>query len=115
MFKFSNPVKPEELEAAYKEGMPRIEDLKDGVVYEGRCRNADKAIWCGAIGKFIYVRQKFGSKFLEDINHPAKDNGFDLFLTAGKVTAFNEQEQKVYESGIKEYIDWHLQHSASRP
>jgi hypothetical protein len=104
MFKFSNPIKTEELEAAYKEGLPRIDQLEDGVVYEGRCRNASKAIWNKQLGKFIYVRQKFGSRFLESINHPANDDGFDLFLTKGVVTSFEDQDKEVYERDIKDFL-----------
>jgi hypothetical protein len=80
-FRLGQPIKPGELEAAYAEGMIRHSDLKDGVFYYGRCRNAvqDVAIWCAELNVFVYQRQKFGSLFLEDICHPEQDNGFDLF------------------------------------
>ena len=78
-FYLSNPVKPEELEAAYAQGMIRKSELKDGVSYKGRCRNASVAVWNAEKGRFTYQRTKFGSTFPEDINHPEDDNGFDLF------------------------------------
>lgn len=80
-FRFSQPVKPEELEAAYAEGMIRHSDLKDGIFYYGRCRNAvqDVAMWFAEMNVFVYQRVKWGSPFLESICHPEQDNGFDLF------------------------------------
>lgn len=79
LFRFSNPLTKEELEKAYADGMIRKEDLKDGVSYKGHCRNASVAVWHAEKGRFTYQREKFGSVFPEDINHPADDNGFDLF------------------------------------
>lgn len=106
MFKFSNPVKPQELEEAYLQGMPKIEELQDRAVYEGSCRNARKAMWVQEIGRFVYVREKFGSKFLEDIQHPAKDNGFDLFIPNGKITELSPQEKEIFDRGLSHHIDW---------
>lgn len=79
-FKFSIPAKPEELEEAYKNGMLRIEELKDRTFYFGDCRNASIAMWVKELNMFLYQREKFGSRFLEDIHHPANDNGFDIFI-----------------------------------
>ena len=78
-FHFSKPVKPEELELAYSQGMIRKSDLKNCVSYKGHCRNASVAVWRSDKGVFTYIRSKFGSTFPEDINHPEDDNGFDLF------------------------------------
>lgn len=80
-----NPVTPEWLEAAYKAGMIKMSDLVDGTEYYGDCRNASKAKWSAKDQKFYYVRNKFGSTFTEDINHPEKDNGYDLFIPVGTV------------------------------
>lgn len=55
-------------------------DLVHGTEYKGHCRNASKAVWNVDKQKFTYIRIKFGSAFLEDINHPEDDNGFDLFV-----------------------------------
>lgn len=48
-----------------------------GAYYRGRCRNAELARWDGA--KFHHWRTKFGNRFIETINHPEDDNGFDCF------------------------------------
>lgn len=79
---FSNPIKPEELEAAYAGGMLHKSELEAGCYYKGYCRNAVMAKWDGV--KFLYVRTKFGESFVEDILHPEDDNGFDLFIPTGK-------------------------------
>lgn len=79
IFSLSNPIKPGELEQAYKEGMIRKSDLKDGKSYKGHCRNASVAIWQQEKDCFVYQRTKWGSTFPEDINHPEDDDGFDLF------------------------------------
>ena len=78
-FKFSNPIRPGELEQAYQDGMIKRADLKNGVTYLGYCRNAYEAVWHSDKNCFTYQREKFGSTFPEDICHPEDDNGFDLF------------------------------------
>jgi len=79
-FNLSNPVKPEELEEAYKQGLIRKSDLKHGAYYLGTCRNANIAIWDAKKNVFYYLRSKFGAIFEESINHPEDDNSFDVFL-----------------------------------
>jgi hypothetical protein len=79
VFYFSNPVKPEELEQAYKDGMIKKADLKDGATYKGHCRNATEAVWHADKNCFTYQRTKFGHTFPEDIFHPEDDDGFDIF------------------------------------
>jgi hypothetical protein len=54
-------------------------ELKDGAYYEGSCRNASIARWNATKSIFLYNRRKFNDVFVEDINHPEDDNGFDLF------------------------------------
>ena len=71
-------------------------DLKDGSVYKGNCRNASYALWHN--GKFHYIREKFGHSFIEDINHPEEDDGFDLFIPEEE--CFDEEIIKK----IKEYL-----------
>jgi hypothetical protein len=78
-FSLSNPIKPGELEQAYKDGMIRKSDLKDGKTYLGDCRNASVATWHADKNCFTYQRTKFGSTFPEDIFHPEDDDGFDIF------------------------------------
>ena len=58
-------------------------ELKHGRWYVGRCRNSRVAMWDGRRQVFIYLREKFGSIFVEEICHPEDsdgDDGFDLFM-----------------------------------
>lgn len=55
-------------------------DLKDGVKYKGKCRNASEAVWHADKNVFTYKRHKFGDVFDEDINHFEDDDGYDLFV-----------------------------------
>lgn len=54
-------------------------ELKHGLYYAGECRNAGVARWDETKQVFVYWRYKFGSEYLETINHFEDDNGFDLF------------------------------------
>lgn len=60
-----------------------VKNLEKGCFYSGECRNANVAYWNGT--KFLHIRSKFGSEFIEEINHPLNDNGFDLFIPYKKV------------------------------
>ena len=82
-FQLSNPIKPGELELAYAQGMVKLSDLKDGVFYAGNCRNAHIAMWHGPTQRFIHQRSKWGSDFLESINCPENDDGYDIFTPSG--------------------------------
>lgn len=53
-------------------------NLKVGKTYIGDCRNATEAVWNGKV--FTYIRNKFGHKYEEDINHFEDDDGSDLFV-----------------------------------
>ena len=46
--------------------------------YVGNCRNSGKAIWKG--DHFEYKRCKFGSYFIDSINHYEDDDGYDVFV-----------------------------------
>ena len=46
--------------------------------YNGNCRNASEAVWNGE--KFIYKRHKFGTDYIEKINHYEDDDGYDVFV-----------------------------------
>ena len=61
-------------------------DLIHGAYYWGSCRNAQTARWNGITEKFVYWRHTFGKRYVEDINHPEDDNGFDLFVPTEEVT-----------------------------
>jgi hypothetical protein len=61
---------------------PRIipkNQLKHGVYYRGRCRNATVVRWNGENQRFYYRRTKFGYTFVEAIKHREDDDIFDVF------------------------------------
>lgn len=76
----------DDLDVAYTKGMIRKENLKDGMIYEGHCRNASQARWEESRQKFVYIRYKFNSRFEEDIVHPVDDEGFDIFIPMKEIT-----------------------------
>lgn len=78
-----DPIPTELYEELFSKGVLRKEELKKGNFYYGTCRNASVAKWDGE--KFIYIRYKFGTYFLEDINHLSDDNGYDLFVPIKEV------------------------------
>lgn len=57
--------------------------LEIGATYIGSCRNSNSAIWKGEY--FEYTRNKWGSSFIEKINHFEDDNGCDLFVPIKKI------------------------------
>lgn len=57
--------------------------LEAGATYIGSCRNAYEAVWCGEY--FEYRRFKWGSSYIEKINHFEDDNGYDLFVPIKKI------------------------------
>jgi hypothetical protein len=57
------------------------DQLKNNKLYLGHCRNSTLAYWCEELGIFIYQREKFGSKFLEDLYHPEDaEPAIDVFI-----------------------------------
>jgi hypothetical protein len=59
--------------------IPKAE-LQHGHYYVGHCRNAYLARWDAEHNCFKHWREKWGTRFIETINHPEDDNGFDLFI-----------------------------------
>lgn len=61
---------------------PKIakKDLKHGVYYRGRCRNAQIARWNAEDETFYHWRTKFGSKYIEAIKHPEDEQHYDVFV-----------------------------------
>ena len=53
-------------------------NLVVGKTYKGTCRNTDTATWNG--NEFEYIRYKFGSTYIDTINHFEDDDGYDLFV-----------------------------------
>ncbi len=81
-------------------------DLVDGAYYAGHCRNARVARWFAKYNRFTYWRTKFDYTFLEDINHPADDIGFDMFYPSGKVDEPADKKQQIPHTAIEQfYID----------
>lgn len=60
-----------------------IDKLEVGATYEGVCRNSSKATWDG--NEFYYDRHKFGTVFVDHVNHFQNDDGFDLFVPIKKI------------------------------
>ena len=63
-------------------GIPKNE-LIINKVYLGSCRNSDKAKWNGKT--FEYTRIKFGTSYIEEINHFEDDDGYDVFVPIKEV------------------------------
>lgn len=95
-FRLGNPIKPGELEQAYKDGLIPKSDLKVEHFYYGHCRNARLAMWTGT--HFVYLRYKFGSTFLEDINCPEDDDGYDIFTASQEVAEDDPDLDKLKEA-----------------
>ncbi len=109
------PMTKEKLDAAEKEGMIGKTALKNGSHYFGECRNARIAVWSAEIGLFVHWRHKFGY-FLEDIPHPADDEGFDIFVPIKEVSLseIGENDGKVRRAVsaedlaafVKKHLEW---------
>lgn len=58
-------------------GIPKSQ-LKSHTTYIGSCRNTTEAEWTGK--NFIYCRHKWGTEYIDDVNHFEDDDGYDLFI-----------------------------------
>ena len=87
--RFSKPVRQEELEQAYQDGMLRKEQLQDGVYYKGISRNTKIAKWSSKDNCFFYI-DEIGC--IENVCHPEDDNSYDLFIPISK-TEPNDDEK----------------------
>jgi hypothetical protein len=58
------------------------EELRPGW-YRGRCRNAPVAYWNGEV--FLYIRHKFGSYFIEEIQCPEDEHLYDVFYAQERI------------------------------
>ena len=79
------PIDKEQLALAFDRGMVKKSDLKNGSSYIGICRNSSVAKWSSKDDCFYYIRNKFGNFFIERINHPEDDDGYDLFIPIKEV------------------------------
>jgi len=77
-------------------------DLVDGAYYRGQCRNATVARWFAAQNRFTYWRTKFGNVFLEDINHPADDIGYDMFYPFERIDEPTDVYNKIPRTEIEQ-------------
>ena len=53
----------------HKEGMVPFEELENGAYYLGSCRNAGIARWNAETKQFVYMREKFGDVYPEEIGY----------------------------------------------
>ena len=63
-----DPNRPQQTCFPPKELVP-LEQLVHGFYYRGKCRNAQVARWNAETQKFVYMREKFGHVFPEDIGY----------------------------------------------
>jgi len=75
----------DELKELESMGMIPLKDLQDKSYYYGICRNTRIARWVNSANCFLYIREKHKSFHMAEINHPANDNGFDLFIPLRKI------------------------------
>jgi calcineurin-like phosphoesterase family protein len=85
-----------ELSVKYQGFIP-MSKLQHGKFYKGRCRNALWAYWDAQEQLFYYIREKFGSEFVESICPVEKDNGFDLFVPQDEYLITPEEETKFWQ------------------
>ena len=87
--KLPKPIPGDLYKELYRKGIIPKKDLKKGRYYFGDCRNASVALWNGYV--FVYMRNKFGYKFPEEINHLEDDDGYDLFVPLKEINPTEEQ------------------------
>jgi len=96
----------EQLKELESMGMIPREKLKDRTYYRGVCRNTRVAMWVESPGWpskdklplpngdrgpcFYHMREKANVIFVETINHPADDDGFDLFVPVEELLPSDE-------------------------
>lgn len=74
--------------------------LIDGEYYFGGCRNAKCAKWVASENVFKHQRYKFGSYYVEDINHPEDDDGYDCFVP---IYACYPEQRELIDSDVEPY------------
>ena len=77
-----------------------VQDLKENSFYYGECRNSDLALWKN--NKFYYIREKFGIKSVEKINHKDLENNnmHDYFIAFEEVIDIPESIRKYIENNM---------------
>lgn len=84
-------------------GFIPLQNLKDKTFYKGSCRNAEIAYWLTETQKFYYMRSKFGSEFIEDIEALENDNGFDVFVPHEE-TSLSENDASEFVLELNRYL-----------
>ena len=102
MTKFNppRPITKEWLEKAYLQGLVPKASFIDGAYYKGSCRNASIAKWDAKKNRFVYVRTKFGARFIDEIECAEDDLGYDIFLPTQQSKP--TEDQSVWETIHKE-------------
>jgi len=74
-----------------------LAELKENSFYFGDCRNADLALWKN--NKFYYIRESFGFKDIEEINHIDTETNsmHDCFIPFGEVCKIPDSMLKEFE------------------
>jgi len=96
----------EQLRELESMGMIPRDKLKDRAYYRGICRNTSIAMWVESPGWpskdelpspnldrgpcFYHMREKANVIYVETINHPADDDGFDLFIPVEELLPYDE-------------------------
>lgn len=70
-------------------------DLEHNMRYAGSCRNSRTAYWDAEAEKFKYVREKWGFTFIDGIEHPEDDRGFDLFVPERVIGTKEDELEKM--------------------
>lgn len=74
----------------HSKGMVPFGELEDGGYYYGKCRNATIARWNAGTQRFIYMREKFGRVYPEEIGYWSEahsgEHRFDEFKPHGKLS-----------------------------
>lgn len=78
-----------------------LNEMKDGVYYYGKCRNADTARWDAKSQKFYHWRTKFTIRFVESIHHPENEKVFDVFYPFKEID-YSTPEIPILQSTIRE-------------
>ena len=94
-------ITPELLAINEKAGMLPLSTMEDGGYYLGFCRNSFIAKWSAEYSCFFYWRVKFGSTFLESINHPANDENYDIFIPLKKIDP--KESELISAEAVKKY------------
>ena len=74
-----------DLESYYDGGVIRKSDLENYAHYIGLSRSGNIAIWDPNDERFVCIRYKFSSAFVERTKHIEDDDGYDVFVPLKKV------------------------------